>query len=115
MGVKAMWDNVFKYLNSFAIFVLGLTSSVIVYAFELAYIGFVFGGGAVVSGWSGSWPWNLFAGIGFIFALIYIIWYAHRQVKKDELKAQKNKEDMKQAVKDGIKEAIMELKNEGKL
>jgi type VI protein secretion system component VasK len=110
-----MRDNLFKYLNSFAIFVLGITSSIVVYAFELAYVGLAFGGGAVVSGWSGSWPWNLFAGIGFIIALAYIIWYASRQAKKDKIEEQKKNEAIKQAVKDGMKEAIIELKKEGKL
>jgi type VI protein secretion system component VasK len=108
-----MLDNIFKYLNSFAIFVLGVTSSIVVYAFELAYVGLAFGGGAIVSGWSGSWPWNLFAGIGFILALGYIIWYSHRQAKKDELKEQKRKEEMSQSIKEAVKEAIIELKREG--
>jgi len=116
-----MLDNILKYLNAVALFVLGLTSSVIVYLFQFAYTLFVSGEEVVMSAWIGSYPWNLFAGVGFVSALAYMIWYAYRQAKKDKIEEQRKNVVMKQiitdavkvAVKDGMKEAIIELKKEG--
>lgn len=114
-----MRDSLFKYLNTAAIFILGLTSSVLVYGTQLAYTAVRFGMEAAMNGWSGSWPWNMAAGIGFIAALVYIVWYAHRQGKKDEAKEKRRNEilfsGINQSVKNGIKEAITELIADGVL
>ena len=51
----------------------------------------------------------------FILLLFFIIWYSWRQSKKDIINEQKRNKAIKEAVREGMKEAIIELKEEGKL
>ncbi|MDD5082631.1 MAG: hypothetical protein PHU08_04585 [Dehalococcoidales bacterium] len=110
-----MQDNLFRIFNAIAIFILGLTSSVIIHVSQITYTAIALGRGAAMSSWVTSYPWNMYAAVVFALALAYIIWYAYRQSKKDLIDEQKKNDALKQAVKDGIKEAITELKEEGKL
>ena len=108
-----MWDNLFKTVRVVTVFVLGLTSPVVVHVLHVAYVALVSGKEAAVSSWLTSYPWNVYAGVGFALALICIVWHAWRQSKKDLIVEQKRNDAIKQAVKEGIKEAITELKEYG--
>jgi membrane protein implicated in regulation of membrane protease activity len=78
-----------------------------------------YGRSAAMIGWDSSWPWNFYGLIGFIIALAFIILYAFYRSRKDNKEKEERDERLalliSQAVTDGVKKAITELKEAGKL
>ena len=112
-----MRDNLLKILNAVAIFILGLSSPVIIHLVQLAFTAIRYGESAAMIGWDSSWPWNLYGIVGFVLALAFIIFYAFRQSRKEIREKREEAERLallvSQAVTNGVKKAITELKNEG--
>jgi len=114
-----MRDNLFKIFNAVAIFVLGLSSPVVIHLVQLAITAKRYGRGAAMIGWDSSLPWNLYGIVGFVVALAVIVLYAFYRSRKDIEEQEKRDERLanlvSQAVTDGVEKAITKLKEEGKL
>lgn len=107
-----MRDKLLSYANTGAIFALGLSGSGIIFLLQFVYTGVRYGRTPAMSGWNNSWPWNAFAIGFFVVSLAYIVWFAHRQAKKDRQTKEEDRALLAKALKDAVKEAMTEAKSE---
>jgi len=94
--------------KNIAIFILGFTSSILVH-FANIIIGLA-KGDDVMSGIINSFPYNIIALVGFIGAILFLLWYSKKQSKREEEKEKRSIERIKEAVKEGINEAISSIR-----
>ncbi|MFC1979677.1 hypothetical protein ACFLVS_02225 [Chloroflexota bacterium] len=102
-----------RYLKPLAIFVLGLSSPIIVHIANIIYSLILpsHDGGAVMSGILTSMPWNILAFIGFFGALAFLLWYGRQQGNREKLKETETErqEELKEIETKLQKEQIVNL------
>jgi hypothetical protein len=118
-----MCNRLLKNFNYVAVFGLGVTSPVWAHIFQIivGYFKYPDNRDTLMSSVFESMPYNIVALALFIIFLLFIILYSKRQARQDkekEVKYNDNEKErnnilvnaIKQAIKDGFKEAVNELK-----
>lgn len=89
-----------KCLYEVSLVIMGICSTGILFSLKILY-GLLFQSrstSAAMNTWTLYWPWDLYGVIGFCIALGYVLWYGHKEDRKQKIRDLKSDNQSKQII-----------------